>query len=24
LMVIFILAQGAWLSKYIDEKKEHN
>jgi intracellular septation protein len=24
LMVIFILAQGAWLAKYIDEKKENN
>jgi intracellular septation protein len=24
LMLVFILAQGAWLSKYIDEKKEHN
>ncbi|MEO6975707.1 MAG: septation protein A [Gallionella sp.] len=24
LMVVFILAQGAWLAKYIDEKKEKN
>ena len=24
LMLVFILAQGAWLAKYIDEKKEHN
>jgi intracellular septation protein len=24
LMLVFILAQGAWLSKYIDEKKEDN
>ncbi|MGA8864040.1 MAG: septation protein A [Gallionella sp.] len=24
LMLVFILAQGAWLSKYIDEKKEEN
>jgi len=24
LMVVFILAQGAWLAKYIDEKKENN
>jgi intracellular septation protein len=24
LMLVFILAQGAWLSKYIDEKKENN
>ena len=24
LMLVFILAQGAWLSKYIDEKKESN
>lgn len=24
LMFIFILAQGAWLSKYLDEKKESN
>jgi len=24
LMLLFILAQGAWLSKYIDEKKENN
>jgi intracellular septation protein len=24
LMLAFILAQGAWLAKYIDEKKEHN
>jgi len=24
LMLIFILAQGAWLSKYVDEKKESN
>ena len=24
LMLIFILAQGAWLAKYIDEKKENN
>lgn len=24
LMVIFILAQSAWLSKYVDEKKERN
>lgn len=24
LIALFILAQGAWLSKYIDEKKEHN
>lgn len=24
LMLVFILAQGAWLSKYVDEKKENN
>ena len=24
LMLVFILAQGAWLSKYVDEKKETN
>ena len=24
LMLVFILAQGAWLSKYVDEKKESN
>jgi len=24
LMLVFILGQGAWLSKYIDEKKENN
>lgn len=24
LMLVFILAQGAWLAKYMDEKKEHN
>ena len=24
MMLVFILGQGAWLSKYIDEKKEHN
>ncbi len=24
LMLVFILAQGAWLSRYIDEKKEEN
>jgi len=24
LMLLFILAQGAWLAKYIDEKKENN
>jgi intracellular septation protein len=24
LMLVFILAQGAWLAKYVDEKKEHN
>ena len=24
LMLVFILAQGAWLTKYIDEKKENN
>jgi intracellular septation protein len=24
LMLAFILAQGAWLAKYVDEKKEHN
>jgi intracellular septation protein len=24
LMLVFILAQGAWLAKYIDEKKENN
>lgn len=24
LMVVFILAQGVWLAKYVDEKKEHN
>lgn len=24
LMLAFILGQGVWLSKYIDEKKEHN
>ena len=24
LMLVFILGQGVWLSKYIDEKKEHN
>ena len=24
LMIVFILAQGMWLSKYIDEKKEEN
>ncbi|MDO8264043.1 MAG: septation protein A [Gallionella sp.] len=24
MMLIFILAQGAWLSKYVDEKKENN
>ncbi len=24
MMFVFILAQGAWLSKYIDEKKENN
>ncbi len=24
LMAVFILAQSAWLSKYVDEKKEHN
>src|ERR1035437_1678703 len=24
LMLVFILAQGAWLAKYVDEKKERN
>jgi intracellular septation protein len=24
LMLVFILAQGAWLAKYVDEKKENN
>ena len=24
MMLVFILAQGAWLTKYIDEKKENN
>jgi len=24
LMLVFVLAQGAWLSKYVDEKKENN
>jgi intracellular septation protein len=24
LMLLFILAQGAWLAKYVDEKKENN
>ena len=24
LMVVFVVAQGAWLSKYVDEKKESN
>lgn len=24
LMLVFILVQGVWLTKYIDEKKEHN
>ncbi len=24
LMLVFILAQGVWLSRYVDEKKEHN
>ena len=24
LMAVFILAQSAWLSKYVDEKKENN
>lgn len=24
LMLVFVLAQGAWLSKYVDEKKESN
>jgi intracellular septation protein len=24
LMLVFILAQGAWLAKYVDEKKESN
>jgi intracellular septation protein len=24
LMLVFILGQGVWLSKYIDEKKEGN
>jgi intracellular septation protein len=24
MMLVFILAQGAWLAKYVDEKKEHN
>jgi intracellular septation protein len=24
IMLVFILAQGAWLTKYIDEKKESN
>ena len=24
LIFVFILAQGAWLSKYLDEKREHN
>lgn len=24
LMLVFILGQGVWLSRYIDEKKEHN
>ena len=24
LMLVFILAQGAWLARYVDEKKEHN
>jgi intracellular septation protein len=24
LIVIFVLGQSAWLSKYVDEKKEHN
>ncbi len=24
LMIVFILAQGVWLSKYVDEKKESN
>ena len=24
LMVVFILAQSAWLAKYVDEKKENN
>lgn len=24
LMLVFILAQGIWLAKYVDEKKEHN
>ena len=24
LMLVFILGQGAWLAKYVDEKKEHN
>jgi intracellular septation protein len=24
LIALFILAQGAWLAKYVDEKKEDN
>jgi intracellular septation protein len=24
IMLVFVIAQGVWLSKYIDEKKEHN
>jgi intracellular septation protein len=24
LMLVFILAQGVWLARYVDEKKEHN
>jgi intracellular septation protein len=24
LMLVFILAQGAWLAKYVNEKKEGN
>jgi intracellular septation protein len=24
MMLVFILVQGVWLSKYVDEKKEHN
>jgi len=24
LIVVFVLGQSAWLSKYVDEKKEHN